>query len=767
MSKKEPKEPKETNSGIGKILISLIFLVISILMFVAVLQDSATMSADYEILQRAEINFFKFVKLDFPQVQNMIGPFGAFFGFWLIEIFGRFFSLSLILAIFMVSFFHLFKMQDENLVGKILAFVFFAFFLNLMIFAFYPEMKLELGIVPLVIYTVLENLFNRIGTVIISFVIALSMLIFILEVENVKKLLLAAGSALRKLFSGSDKAAKKSKKPKKANKPKAKEKKSKPKKQAAEKKHKPKSLNIIDHAEPKEEEEKKQLPVAPQPVRPRKLSQNSAEKPESSLLDFDLPKIENFLTSEKLSKRDISQTKEEIQRVSGILQDKLAEFGVDAEVKNVNIGPVITQYEIEPAAGVKVSKFNSLADDLALAIKAKSIRVQAPIPGRGLVGIEIPNIKRDIIYLKDVLEAEPDRKKYNLAIGLGKDISGNPIVTDLARTPHLLIAGATGSGKSVCINTIIVSLLLQYKPEELRLILVDPKRIELSGYEGIPHLIQNVVTNNEDALTVLEWGVAEMERRYQLLQKYRVKNLESYNIEIKELRKADPEIEDEALPYIVMIIDELADLMMTVGRDIEQPITRLAQMARAIGIHLILATQRPSSQVITGVIKANFPSRIAFKVASKIDSRVVLDANGADKLLGMGDSLYIGPGTSTLQRIHGAFIKTKEINNLVDFLRTQPKPEQEIKIIPDEEEVAMGAFDYDDDLFPEAAAAVVLAGQASVSMLQRHFKVGYARAGRLIDMLEQAGIVGPHVGSKPREVTATEEDLKIYGYIKE
>nr|MBC8386154.1 DUF87 domain-containing protein [Candidatus Cloacimonadota bacterium] len=419
----------------------------------------------------------------------------------------------------------------------------------------------------------------------------------------------------------------------------------------------------------------------------------------------------------------------------------------------------------KPAPGVKVNKFHALSDDLALAIKATSIRIQAPIPGRGLVGIEIPNIKRDTIFLKDILLSE-EMKKHDslLTFGLGKDISGRPVVADLAQMPHLLIAGATGSGKSVCVNSIICSLLFRTTPDELRLILIDPKRIELSGFNGIPHLIQEVVTDNEDALSALNWAVAEMEKRYELLQRYKVKHLNAYNSAIKKLKEKDEEIEDDTLPHIIIIVDELADLMMTVGRDIERPITRLAQMARAIGIHLILATQRPSIKVITGVIKANFPSRIAFQVSSKIDSRVIIDANGADKLLGMGDSLFLPPGKGETERIHGAFILPQEILDLINYLKTQPKPEKEIKIIT-VEDVELGEFDYDDELFPEAAVCVVTAGQASVSMLQRHFKIGYARAGRLIDMLEQSGIIGPHVGSKSREVLATEEDMKIYGYM--
>ena len=530
-----------------------------------------------------------------------------------------------------------------------------------------------------------------------------------------------------------------------------------------EKEKKEKTPTIIDHAaldENSNHEEDYKPPI----IRKRKLSQDIAEKPEESLREYIKPKTEDFLISVQSDKRDREEIEENIKKVSKILVQKLAEFNVDAEVINVNIGPIITQYEIKPAPGVKVSKFHALADDLALAIKAKSIRVQAPIPGRGLIGIEIPNINRDTIYLKDVLLSEQmESMESKLAIGLGKDISGNPMVADLSAMPHLLIAGATGSGKSVCINTIISCLLLRTTPDEVRMVLIDPKRIELAGYEGIPHLIQNVVTDNEDVLTVLNWGVNEMERRYELFQNHKVRNLKGYNEKIKAMKANGEELVDDELPYIIIIVDELADLMMSVGRDVERPITRLAQMARAIGVHLILATQRPSIKVITGIIKANFPSRIAFQVSTKIDSRVIIDANGAEKLLGKGDSLFLPPGKGITERIHCAFISDSEIHNLVSYLKTQPKPERDITIISDET-MPFEDFDYDDELFPEAAVAIVSAGTASVSMLQRHFKIGYARAGRLIDMLEQAGIIGPHVGSKPREVFATEEDLKNYGY---
>jgi len=475
---------------------------------------------------------------------------------------------------------------------------------------------------------------------------------------------------------------------------------------------------------------------------------------------YQKPDIDQFLFKPPADKKhDKEKLAEEIKAVSQILIDKLMEFNLVANVLNVNVGPIITQYELDPAPGIKVREFTALSDDLALALKALSIRVQAPIPGRGLIGVEVPNKTADVIYMHDIFfSPEMKGNEALLAVALGKDIAGHPIVTDLVKMPHLLIAGATGAGKSVCINTIICSLLLRCTPEEVRLVMIDPKRIELSGYEDIPHLIQNVVTEPEDALNALNWAVYEMERRYEMLQEVKVRDIVSYNQKIDELIKTEEAEVIDRLPYIVVIVDEFADLIMTAGKEIELPITRLAQMARAVGIHLILATQRPSTKVITGVIKANFPARIAFRVTSQVDSRVILDSNGAEKLLGRGDMLFLPPGKATPERIHGAYLSDSEIEGLVEYLRTQPKPHLNIEMNKPER-ISLGEFEYDDDLFPEAVKVVVIANTASVSMLQRHFKIGYARAGRLIDLLERSGVIGPHLGSKSREVLMTKEDL--------
>lgn len=496
-----------------------------------------------------------------------------------------------------------------------------------------------------------------------------------------------------------------------------------------------------------------------------------AEKSESEIIDseedrpYKKPNIDKFLTVQKvLTDADKLKIQSQINEVSKILISKLAEFGIEAKVVNVNIGPVITQYELEPAPGIKVNKFSSYEDDLKLALCASSIRVQAPIPGRGLVGIELPNSTRDNIYLKEVLLSKEHKDNKNpLTVALGKDIGGKPIVANLSKAPHLLIAGTTGSGKSVCINAIITTLLLRTTPDELRMIMIDPKRVELSGYADIPHLLRSVVTEPDEAIGAFNWAVQEMEHRYELLRQKGVRDRSSYVKMLDEYNNNLSANEEPLpkMPYIVIIVDEYADLIMTAGKDIEAPIQRLAQMARAVGIHLILATQRPSRSVITGIIKTNFPSRIAFKVSSNIDSRVILDKTGAENLLGMGDMLYLPSNGGGIQRIHGCFVSDKEINNIVDYLRKQPKPSYQI-----EEELLATAetnvIEYDDELFIEAAKMVIDNQTASVSMLQRGLRVGYARAGRLIDLLEKAGIVGKHQGSKSREVIGTISDIEKY-----
>lgn len=436
--------------------------------------------------------------------------------------------------------------------------------------------------------------------------------------------------------------------------------------------------------------------------------------------------------------------KEEYYKVSKQLEQKLINFGVSGKVVGISPGPVVTTYEYAPAAGIKINKIVALADDLALGLKAQSVRVVGSVPGKAALGIEIPNKDRQVVYIRDLLTTEKYRSSVaKLSIALGLDVVGNPVIADLAKMPHLLIAGATGAGKSVAINTIISSLLYNATPDEVRLLMVDPKRIELSGYEGIPHLLHPVVVEPKLASRALQWAVREMERRYRLLEEAKVKSFDSYN-----------ETAQDKIPYIVIIVDELADLMMVASKDVEASIARLAQMARASGMHLILATQRPSVDVLTGLIKANFPTRISFKVASKIDSRTIIDSSGAEHLLGAGDMLYL-PSGRPLQRIHGAYISEAETSRLVDFLKGQGNASYDDSVVAEVEEDSgrMDQPDEDaDERYDEAIAIVCEAGQASISMVQRRMRVGYNRAARLIELMEKEGIVGPADGAKPREV---------------
>lgn len=433
-------------------------------------------------------------------------------------------------------------------------------------------------------------------------------------------------------------------------------------------------------------------------------------------------------------------------KISQQLEQKLKNFGVSGKVVGISPGPVVTTYEYAPAPGIKISKIVGLADDIALGLKAKSVRVVGSVPGKAALGIEIPNADRQVVYIRDLISSEDFRKSdQKLSIALGLDVIGNIAIADLSKMPHLLIAGATGAGKSVAINTIIGSILFNATAEEVRFLMIDPKRIELSGYEGIPHLLHPVVVEPKMAARALQWAVREMERRYRLLEEAKVKSFDSYNAEV-----------EEKLPYIVIIVDELADLMMVASKDVESSIARLAQMARAAGMHIILATQRPSVDVLTGLIKANFPTRISFKVSSKIDSRTIIDTAGAECLLGKGDMLYLPPGTSTLQRIHGAFISEKETAKLVDFLKEQGEAVYDDAVIEEVEKMA-GSDDGGeeteyDEKYDEAVAIVTEAGQASISMVQRRLRIGYNRAARMIETMEKEGVVGPQDGAKPREV---------------
>lgn len=525
-----------------------------------------------------------------------------------------------------------------------------------------------------------------------------------------------------------------------------------------------------DKPEKKKKEEKPEFVV--QDNFPFMSSSDKYEVPPLSLLNEIPPDIGT--NTEKAHK--------EILASSAILEKKLADFGIDGRVVQVLPGPVITLFEYEPAPGIKVSRIVSLADDLALAMRCVGLRILAPVPGKPVVGIEIPNLRRETIYFRDVMESDAFQgsdSKLNLAIG--KDITGEPAVQDLAKTPHLLMAGSTGSGKSVGLNSMICSILLNATPDEVKMIMIDPKMLELSVYDGIPHLIAPVVTNPKKAAAALQWAVTEMESRYKMMAECGVRNINGFNdlaerlqkeyeVELKKREKANKgvkptDVEDEEeekilpeppakLPYVVVLIDELADLMMVASKGVEDCLTRLAQMARAAGIHLIVATQRPSVDVLTGIIKANFPTRMSYKVTSRVDSRTILDAMGADKLLGRGDMLFLPPGSSNLLRLHGVMVSDEEIERIVGFIKKQAKPVYEEDIFMAAEIEAKDEQEEQDmdEKYDEALAIVAKDRQASISYIQRRLRIGYNRAARIIETMEREGVVGPSDGVRPREI---------------
>lgn len=473
--------------------------------------------------------------------------------------------------------------------------------------------------------------------------------------------------------------------------------------------------------------------------------------------NYEFPPIELLSQGET---KGIKGGKKAVTDTATKLQKTLYSFGVSAKVENVSVGPAITRYELKPAEGVRVSKIANLADDIALNLAAESIRIEAPIPGKQAVGIEIPNKENEVVHFRDIVDTDKFKDhKSKLAFALGKDVAGEEIITDIAKMPHVMIAGATGSGKSVCINTLISSIIYKAKPSEVKLVMVDPKIVELSVYNGIPHLLIPVVTDPRKAAGALAWAVQEMENRYATFAAKGVRDLKGYNDAVKK------ESEIGTLPHIVIIIDELADLMMVAKNDVEDAICRLAQKARAAGMHLVIATQRPSVDVITGLIKANIPSRIAFAVSSQVDSRTILDMVGAEKLLGKGDMLFYPAGAPKPVRIQGAFVSDNEVEKIVDFVKTEGEPKYNEDIIEsienanksDREMVEEASEDDTDPFLMDAIEVVVETGQASTSFIQRRFKVGYARAGRIIDQMEERGIISGYQGSKPREVLMSKE----------
>ncbi|WP_367387401.1 DNA translocase SpoIIIE [Bacillus vallismortis] len=468
--------------------------------------------------------------------------------------------------------------------------------------------------------------------------------------------------------------------------------------------------------------------------------------------DYEMPSLDLLAdpkhTGQQADKKNIYENARKLEHT-------FQSFGVKAKVTQVHLGPAVTKYEVYPDVGVKVSKIVNLSDDLALALAAKDIRIEAPIPGKSAIGIEVPNAEVAMVSLKEVLESKlNDRPDAKLLIGLGRNISGEAVLAELNKMPHLLVAGATGSGKSVCVNGIITSILMRAKPHEVKMMMIDPKMVELNVYNGIPHLLAPVVTDPKKASQALKKVVNEMERRYELFSHTGTRNIEGYNDYIKRSNNEE-EAKQPELPYIVVIVDELADLMMVASSDVEDSITRLSQMARAAGIHLIIATQRPSVDVITGVIKANIPSRIAFSVSSQTDSRTILDMGGAEKLLGRGDMLFLPVGANKPVRVQGAFLSDDEVEKIVDHVITQQKAQYQEEMIP--EETTETHSEVTDELYDEAVELIVGMQTASVSMLQRRFRIGYTRAARLIDAMEERGVVGPYEGSKPREVLLSKE----------
>jgi len=546
---------------------------------------------------------------------------------------------------------------------------------------------------------------------------------------------------------------------------------------------------VTDYLKEEEGQEKQEAPRKAEKHPPPVIREEKApaqerarkKKVEQTAFEFARPKGAYLLPPltllDDVPRRDTKQRRENLIANARLLEKKLADFGVEGKVAEVKPGPVITMYELEPAPGVKINKIANLSDDLALALKAPSVRIVAPIPGKAAIGIEIPNPERDSVTLRDAVDNEAfAQAKHRLPIAMGEDITGMPVISDLVRMPHLLIAGTTGSGKSVFLNALICSLLFKAPPDEVKFIMIDPKRLELAAYEGLPHLLHPVVVDPKEAAAVLRWAVEEMENRYRVIGETGEKSIDKFNRFVEKKQQGRERILEETqaqlpmgdaaeaetkplpgkLPYIVIVIDELADLMMVAQRNVEESLTRLAQMARASGIHLILATQRPSVDVITGIIKANFPTRVSFQVSSKVDSRTILDQLGAERLLGQGDMLFMPPGTSKLQRIHGAFVSDREISRIVSFIRKQETPVydesiQKFKVEAQEGEKTEGDVD---EKYDEAVELVTELGQASVSLVQRYLKVGYNRAARMIERMEKEGVVGPSDGVKPRKVLA-------------
>ncbi|MBS3742383.1 MAG: DNA translocase FtsK 4TM domain-containing protein [Candidatus Cloacimonetes bacterium] len=736
--KKDKTEKKETSA---KIVLGLLFMALGLLLFFSLVSFSPD---DIVTLQNSNLGIYKIITLQFPEyLSNMIGPFGAFLSYGFIYLFSKLFSLVLAAYLFISGIITLFTKKLYKVSNKILVVLLLIFFANLFYVSvggnFFLSEGVESGIVfKFIVQKVFFPVFSSLGSAIIFGVAFLGSALFLIGLDNLRIFF----EKLWQLLKTKPKKKKKSRKSQKTKKP---------------------SISYLEE----DKKKKKTTTKKQQEIFEEEESKGGGEStvfPTTDSGDYVFPDCTKILkSSDQLSDKELSQKKEKIQENSEILISKLNEFGVEGEVTNVNVGPIITQYEVRPAPGIKISKIANLSNDIALALKAEKIRIVAPIPGKSTIGFEVPNDNSTIIRLRDVLDSsEMKKSKSPTMIALGKSITGKPFVTDLKNLRHLLIAGLTGSGKSVCLNAIITSILCRAKPEQVRFILFDPKKIELSIYEKIPHLIKEVITDPKDVLYLLRWAVKEMERRYDVFAKHNVRNITDYHNMLEEFEPQEEEEELDKLPFIIVIVDELADLMQSLAKDIEKPLRRLSGMARAVGIYLVFATQRPSVDVVNGMIKANFPSRISFQVYSKTDSRTVLDINGAEKLLGAGDMLFSPLGKKPPVRVHGSFISTKEVKKVVKNLSKYEKPELDISLPSDKKEQLN--VDYDDELFPEAVKIVVKKQYASVSMLQRRFRIGYARAGRLINQMEEAGIVGGSEGSKARKVLAKKSELSELGF---
>jgi S-DNA-T family DNA segregation ATPase FtsK/SpoIIIE len=664
------------------------------------------------------------------QLDNIFGKLGAFIA----DVLGSIFGWSALLIPFFLSFvafrFFQYRIGKTEKYYDVIFSVFLSIFLLIFISLisgftktndFYFINKSSGGVIGGLASDFLVPLVGTIGGVLIVlfFILVFSMLLFKVSIFDIKNIIKLAN--IRK-FPKSEKKEKK----------------------VIEKKKKVKKKEKIIKEEPEIIEDFID-------IEENKLSSDDIIVKEP-LKDAEKAKVKYQIPLDLLDEINISvdkETEDELKVKAKLLEQKLADFGVNGKIRDIQPGPVVTQFQFEPAPGIKVSKIANLENDLALAMSALSVRIIAPIPGKSVVGIELPNKSREVVSLKEMLNtklfADYDSK---LVFAMGKDISGAPYITDICTMPHLLIAGTTGSGKSVAVNTMICSIVYKASPKEVKFVMIDPKMVELSVYEGIPHLAAPVVTDPRKAAAVLKNVVKEMEERYALLAEHRVRNLDSFNA------LADKTEDLERMPYIVVIVDEFADLMIVAGKEVENSIIRIAQMARAVGIHLILATQRPSVNVITGIIKANMPSRLSFRVSSKTDSRTILDQNGAELLLGKGDSLFVPPGSSDTIRVHGCFVSEGEVANIVDYLKTIGEPEYNMELLKEEDDDSEAIDESEmDDKYYEALEFIKTKDQASISMIQRHLRIGYNRAARIIEIMERQGVVAPSDGtSRPREV---------------